>query len=209
MNKALLSLSKEAILRSPAEYGFHVFAHYYGMWRYMFIGQDSLQGMNYYASLLPTIYTQNNRYWQRKLGFSANQINDFSLKDTGLELENSVASRAVNILTLQNVLKYGIYALRSLPLVMLGVSLIACFLVFRLYRLSPAAVAFCYGGLVMNAYFLGHALAQVALDRYAMLMQGMAFAVLILGFSIFIRRYNPVILPTINTFLQRFHKLRD
>jgi hypothetical protein len=209
MNKALLSLSKEAILRSPAEYVYHVFAHYYGMWRYVFNGQDFMRGIYYYADLLPTLYTQNNRYWQRKLGYSADQIKNFDPPLMGLELKNSVGGKFVNLITLQNLLKHGVYKLNFLPQIMLGFSLIACFLVFRLHRLSPATVAFCYGGLLMNAYFLGHALAQVALDRYAMLMQGIAFAVLILGLSLFIKRFNLVASPTINIFLRRFHNLRD
>lgn len=58
---------------------------------------------------------------------------------------------------------------------------VASALLLAARQLSPAALAFSYAGLCLNAYFLGTALAQPALERYASPMQGVAAALVVTG----------------------------
>jgi hypothetical protein len=183
INRALLQLSRQAIAAQPGRYFRHVAAHDYGLWRDAFApGNDILLGANYLAEALPTAYDPARNAYLALLGplppFKGG-IERWSVISRVLK---SPSKRLFDLVTLREgaedfVAKVG----HRYPMAIFVISLLGCLLVLRFPRLSPGSKAFCYCALCINAYFLGTALAQPSLVRYAAGMQGLLAAMLALG----------------------------
>jgi hypothetical protein len=204
----LRHLSKEAIADHPVDYANHVSAHYYAMWLYAFAAPikllqgDFLLGANNRAESLLSAYAPS---------FSADFKGYLSLLGplppfktieqrtlVVSRIDESTVKKLFDLLTLRDLAEIvSRNLLERNAVIMLGFGLLSGLLVFRLPAWSTAARAFCYSGLCLNAYFLGTALAQPALPRYAWTMQGVEAAFLLIGLYL-----------TGRTFVSRLHVFR-
>jgi len=183
LNETLQQLAKEAIGSSPRKYAYHVLAHDYGMWRDVFAaGTDFLSGAISRAESLLASYDPKS---------SGNLVilaplppfKSVSERQAIVSGIDNWASKKLFDLVMLRVLSewVGQYVLHRYTVLMFGIGVFACLLAFRLSQLSSASKAYCYSGLYLNAYFLGTALVQPSLYRYAWTMQGVMATMLLLG----------------------------
>lgn len=197
LNSTLLQLTKETVFRNSAQYAYHVLAHFYGLWRDVFaFHADFLNGANKRAEWLPTAYSSvSNNFTQKLLGSPPTFKEGSQRAITVSRIESSAGKKFIDFLVLRKVFDGYVTDIvyRSVPLGLV-VGLFASILVVRLRRISCAGRALCYTSLCVNAYFLGHALAQPVLLRYAWRMQGAVAAVLFLGIYLAIKTSIALIL---------------
>lgn len=179
INRALMALSRQAIAAEPQHYARHVAAHFLAQWR------DAVQPAN---ELLVDI---NGRAEMHLMPYFADlskalepvpppRSTEARARDL-LRLQDSPAKKFWDLATLRPALEPApAWAYRH-PEWMLALGLLASLLVIASYRLPPAARAFSYCALCINAYLLGTALAQPSLARYAVVMQGLMAAMVVLG----------------------------
>lgn len=184
VNKTLFHLAGEAIASDPWRYSYQVLANYYGMWPYVFASGDSLlTGISEVASSQSRFYLDKIVYKPGLYGpmptFQTTPEREAAVADIG----DSMAKKSYDLSTLRGVLPVDrlVMLINQNPWLLLGLSLIASLLIFVARWLPPAGLAFCYTGLILNSYFLGTALAQPALLRYAVPMQGPVLALLLLS----------------------------
>jgi hypothetical protein len=188
VNKAFMRLSREAIMANPGEFAYHVAAHDLGLWRDSFQPDvDFLKGSDARAGWLPVAYSPERGSYTKTLGPRLPFLTPLERHDLVAGFEDSTLKKIADALTFPK-LAYGTGKwLYRHPLVLFLFALAACLLVFRLSRISPAASACCYAALTLNAYFLGTALAQPSLARYAWTMQAVVAAMVLLGLFIVVR----------------------
>jgi len=153
------------------------------MWRGVFAaGTDFLSGVNIRAeSLLASYDPKSNGY----LALLAppppfKSVSERQAIVSGID--NSAGKKLFDLVTLRVLSEWvGQYVLHRHTVLMSSIGIFACLLAFRLSQLSSASKAYCYSGLCLNAYFLGTALAQPSLYRYAWTMQGVMATMLLLG----------------------------
>lgn len=181
LNKILLDLSKEAILHNPEKYLQHVAYHYWGLWKFVFSSQDFLQGIIAASEFLPAAYRANNNYYLNLLHPKPFPETPELAEAIG-EIEDHPLRALQDILLFRQLTgKFIFDKLRDFAELVIVASLIGSLGFYWLMKRHPAAAAFSYTALMTNAYFLGHALAQPAMERYAATMQGVAIAMLVLG----------------------------
>lgn len=189
INRDLMQLSKQAIAGSPWRFAYHVAAHDLGLWRDTFAARSSVpQGAMQRANWLPSAYDPAQTPYVGILGPPPQFKSPEELAAVVARIEESPLSRVIDMVTLRDF--FGSVALRipnKFPVFMFAVGLFGCLSVFRLWRASVEARAFCYLALCLNAYFLGTALAQPTLLRYAMTMQGIMAAMIVLGTGLALR----------------------
>ena len=195
VNRALVRLARQAIVQEPRAYAEHVAAHYYGMWRdVMSPAGDLLRAINYRADSLHAGYDPAASGYAAMLAPLPPMKPPAQRWEVVMRLEASPPWRLLDLLTLRDgVQLFGARVAYGMPYVLFAIAVAASMLVFRLGRLSPAAQALCYCALCTNAYFLGTALAQPSLVRYAAVMQGVVAAMLLLALRVAWRAvYDPV-----------------
>ena len=182
VNRTLMQLSREAIAAEPKAFGQHVAAHFYGLWRDAFSGgTDFVQGAAMRGGYVASQYDQSNGYYRTMLAPVPPIAGEEARAATAKRIADSGAKRFIDLVTLQDLANgLGIAAYRA-PWMLLALGLAASFLIFVFRRLGPAAAGLCYVALCANAYFLGTALAQPSLNRYAWPMQGVIAALVMLA----------------------------
>lgn len=196
INRTLMQLSREAIAAEPLSYARTVATNYVSLWRITFVpGSDFLAMVDQRASYLPDAYDPaRNGYRAMLAPLPALRTSEARQASISRFLD-APEGRFVRLVTLQVPSATLVSRLlHSLPLLILAAGLIASALVFGARRLPPPAVAFTYAGLCLNAYFLGTALAQPALDRYSSAMQGIAATLVVLGAWVAVRGARRAIL---------------
>lgn len=207
MNKTLFHLAREAIASDPRRYSYQVLANYYGMWPYVFASRDELlTGIGQAASSQIAFYLDKTVYKPGLYGpmpvFQTSPEREAAVTNIG----NSVVKKSYDLSTLRGLLPIDglVILISQSPWLLLGLSLIASLLVFALRWLPPGWVAFCYTGLILNAYFLGTALAQPALLRYAVPMQGPVLTLLLLAAVLVIVAVRNAVVANQGKLLQGF-----
>jgi hypothetical protein len=158
------------------------------MWNALFWEEDLLSTLNNLLARAAGDYEKEWSTWQGMIDIEAVKV--LAQLRPVVTSEYTIPTWADNVRRVVLLSEYGSWAmewLRQGPIVLFGVSLIGCALVFALPRLPPAAIAFCYSSLLINAYYAGHALAQVALPRYAAVVQHVGILILILALAIAVR----------------------
>lgn len=180
--KVLQQLSFEAIANNPAEYAYQVWANYNVMWDYSFRDRkDFLSGANSRAEFTPSVVPGN------LVNFPLSKTP--SVREAILSrIQDTPGKKVIDFLSMSDFFSYVNITIDRYSRLVLIISLIASSLVFRLRIMSPAAKTFCYTALLVNAYFLGTALAASALPRYAYPMQGAVAALIFLGLVLVIKR---------------------
>lgn len=183
MNRDLLQLSKQAIAGSPYRFAYHVGAHDVGLWRDTFAARTGvLHGAMYRASSLPSVYDPARTPSLAVPGRLPSFKSPDEIAAVVARIEELPLSRMVDAMTLRDFFGNVVLGIpNKFPLPMFGVGMLGCLVVFRLARAGVEARAFCYLALFLNAYFLGTALAQPTLVRYAITMQGIMAAMIVLG----------------------------
>lgn len=188
LDRVLLILSEQVIFSEPRLYGYLVFVNYVFMWKSFFdTTPDFLDGARDKALSLPADYQSlpNNGRQLSLPSVSPESIALRVIKASSVRI--SGLKTALDFLVLRKNLPFDrLFASMNYSGFALGVGLAAiglltCLLVFGLRWIPPAARALCYTGLVINAYFLGTALAQPALYRYAQPLQGVEIALLVMS----------------------------
>lgn len=182
VNRMLMRLARQAILDDPWAYGRHVAAHHYGLWRDAFsYAFNFVPGTRGRADWLHDAYDPALTGYRARLG----PLPPFPTRQAALAIEATIEQspwrRLVDLVTLRQPLEWlaGLMSRHAAAVVLFSIGL--CSLVFRSRSLPPAALASCYGALIANAYFLGTALAQPSLHRYAWAMQGVIAASFVLA----------------------------
>lgn len=184
INKTLFQLAKEAIINEPGQYAYEVLANYYGMWGNVFESTPTvLEGVNDMAASQPAAYSDKTIYTRQLYGPLPAFQSATERSATVSRIQGSSLTKLHDLLTLRGILPIDriVAVINQFPLLLIGIGIIASLLLFGLRWISPAAQVFCYTGLFVNSYFLGTALAQPALFRYAMVMQGAVLALLLIG----------------------------
>jgi len=184
INKTLFQLAKETIVSEPRQYAYQVLANYYGMWLDVFESMPGfLDGASKMAASQPAAYGNKTIYTQKLFGRLPTFESKSKRETTVSRIQSSTVRKAHDLLMLQGLLPVNKVAviINKYTLLVIGIGIIASLLLFGLHWIPPNARAFCYTGLFVNAYFLGTALAQPALFRYAMTMQGIVLALLLIG----------------------------
>lgn len=184
INKTLFQLAKEAIINEPQKYAYEVLANYYGMWGDVFESTPTvLEGVNDMAASQPAAYSNKTIYTQQLYGPLPAFQSVTERAATVSRIQGSSLTKLHDLLTLQGMLPIDrlVAIINQFTPLVIGIGILASLLLFGLRWIPPAAQAFCYTGLFVNAYFLGTALAQPALFRYAMTMQGAVLALLLMG----------------------------
>jgi hypothetical protein len=177
-NRTLMTLAREAIAGSPIPYAAHVSAHTRGLWRDVFepVAPNLVHAVAGRGASVHGAYNPAENGFHELLG----PFRPFpSAEETGRRAEQLLQGRLarfVDELTLGDFGKDMAKYFRRNPLGPLITALVASLLVFRLPSLWPAAQALCYCALVLNAYFIGTALAQPSLSRYSFPMQAVVAA---------------------------------
>jgi hypothetical protein len=185
LNRTMFTLAVSAIKRNPASYTKHVLAHYYGLWHFTFLYPEVFSdGVATRAALVAADYSDNpSIYGAPRVSLSPDQR-----AAQLLGIKDSVGHQLYDLATLHGIWTNAfVRAVLEWPPFLIGLGLVACAYIFGLSKRSPATQAFCYTALVVNAYYLGQALAQPALIRYAIVMQGAVGALLCLGGFLFFR----------------------
>jgi SAM-dependent methyltransferase len=182
INQTLMRLAKESIAAEPVPYARHVLAHYYGLWRDAFPRTSDLVGqIESRAQLLSAAYDPKQSGYHALLGplppFKAPEQRAAAIAT----LASSPGARLLDIALLREITGSFTYTFPRHPGKIALVAVLASLLVVVLPRLSTAGAALCYCGLVLNAYFLGTALTQPSMVRYAAAMQGVVAALLALA----------------------------
>lgn len=183
LNRLMLTLSREAIAAEPARFALHVAAHDFGMWRNVFTsGDDLLRGLDRRAERLSAAYAPGGYDFSTLLGTPAVQMSPGERAELVSQLEAAPLNRLVNLVTWPSLVRrYVLDPINFAGAAVLVVGIMASVLVFRFAVLSPELRWACYIGLCLHAYFLGHALAQPMLVRYAWTMQGLVPVMLLLA----------------------------
>lgn len=182
LNNVLVGLSKEAIANNPREYAEHVTKHYWGLWKFVFLNQDVLRGTNSLADLLPSAYLVADGFYLKLLNVKEKLPDSSSRAEFLRTIESSFLYAMQDFLLVRTwVSAYPFTMLYDYAEIVIGLSLLGVAAAYWLMKLHPTTAAFSYVALCVNAYFVGHALAQPALERYAATMQGVVIALLVLG----------------------------
>lgn len=183
MNRAFLQLSKQAISRHPAEYAYHVYAHDVALWRDAFAWRPGfVYGVLNRANWLPQAYDPKVNIYLQLLGPLPPFKPPHEVYEIARTIEDSALSHLLDLVLARDfVQKTVLFLPYKMPRVMMAISLVGCLLAFRLRKAGPLLRAYSYVALCLNAYFVGTALAQPSLVRYAAAMQGLLAALLVLS----------------------------
>lgn len=197
INKTLSHLAEEAIMNNPWQYAYQVMANYYGMWLYVFVpNQDFLANTNAIAASQSAISNGKNIHAPQLQGSLSQSGVSVEREATVTRIRNSIVSGLYNLSLLRGILPVNklITVLNQISWLVLGLGLITSLLVFVLRWLPAIGKALCYTALTLNAYFLGTALAQPAIPRYAVPMQGVVLVLLLIVAVLIITAVHKVII---------------
>ena len=164
-------LAREAIRRAPAEYAYHVGAHFYGMWRLALRQVELARDLADNLRRIPVA-----RHALAEGQIDAERI-EAALDPANLEARRSAPTPGVAAFRAL----FGSRSLAAAWPVAFALSLIGSFLVFFSFRLGSRARAWCLFSLYANAYMSGSALAIFASYRYAAVAQPVVVALSLLG----------------------------
>jgi len=156
-NDLLLTLSGEAISRYPLRYAAHVVAHFYGLWA--LVAEDvpwdaSARIQRRFA--MDRLREQGGTYLPKSWLPEPSLAEAIEATDQKFGDKIFIADLIMMRLPLRTIgLWFGI------------MSLFLCIAAIWMRKLSPQIAALCITALIINAYFGGHALFQVALSRYS------------------------------------------
>ena len=154
------------------------------MWLYAFVlHQSFLAGISQIAASLPATYENKGNYTPRLYGPLPSFPTSGVREATVTQIENSIAKKLRDASVLKGLLPVDhlVAIFNQSSWLLLGLGFIASLLVFVLRWLPAVGQALCYTALAINAYFLGTALAQPAIPRYPLPMQGSVLAMLLLA----------------------------
>ncbi len=167
-NSTYLSLSLTSIAKRPTDYAVHVAAHSYGLWRDLGRFSDLPTASAYWRTFIATVpdaaRASHDRFFAGYLPSypDRTRLSALAAQQGALPLAFGTLWRAAGWLR----------ARPSEPVASTTIALGILALGLSFLYVTPGRLAWSYRSeimlaLVLNAYFLGHALFQVSLQRYA------------------------------------------